>query len=89
MVVFLHVAVALLSIGVATVGFFRPTKILFTVAYSLIGGTLLSGIYLAWSNPAVVLHVCVTGLIYTVVVVAITSLARVRFTALQKGTSRS
>lgn len=84
MVVFLHVAVALASIAAATLAFFQPSKARFVATYSLIAGTLASGIYLVWISPAKMLHVCLAGVGYASIVTAITVMARVRFAKLQK-----
>lgn len=79
MVVFLHIVVALASIVLATVTFFSPNKTRFIFTYGLIGTTLVSGIYLAWSDSTRMLHACLVGVMYLAIVVTITLLARVRF----------
>lgn len=85
MVVFLHVVVALASVALATLSFFSPSKARFIITYSLIAGTLASGVYLVWLMPSKMLHVCTAGLIYTVVTGAIMLAARWRLAKLQKG----
>lgn len=85
MVVIFHILVALLGIAFATLTFFRPYRLAFRATYILIAVTLGSGLYMAWMVPAKMLHVCVSGIVYTIVVSVITIFARIRFTKLQKG----
>lgn len=85
MVVFLHVVVALLGVVCATLSFFSPSKTRLIAAYGSIAGTIASGIYLVWLMPSKMLHVCVVGLIYTVVTGALTFAARARLIKQQKG----
>ena len=79
MVVFLHVVVALASIILATVTLFRPNNVRFAFTYGLTGTTLVSGIYLVWSDPARMLHACIAGVTYLTIVATMTLFARVRF----------
>lgn len=85
MVVFLHVVVALLGIACATLSFFSPSKKRLTLSYSLIAGTMVSGIYLVWLMPSKIIHVCVAGFIYTLMTGVLTVAARVRLINRQKG----
>ena len=87
MVVILHIVVALASIGVATMVFFHPSRNHFSISYSLIVATLLSGIYLVMSDPARMLHVCISGSIYTILVLVATIVAHKQFNRLQESKS--
>lgn len=68
MALVLHILIALGSIGFTTYVFFAPTTTKLQVSYALVAFTLLSGTYLAVSNPTHILQTCVSGLIYTSVV---------------------
>lgn len=85
MVVFLHVVVALLSIVYAALSFLSPSNARLITAYGLMVGTIGSGIYLVWLMPSTMLHVCMAGLLYTVVTGGITLAARARLIKQQKG----
>lgn len=84
MVVILHILIAVSSIILATAVFLKPNRSLLQVSYGFIAATLASGVYLVWVAPTKMLHVCVSGLLYTLVVVAITAMAHSRFAQLQK-----
>ena len=87
MVVILHIAVALASIGAATIVFFRPSKNHFLISYGLIAATLLSGVFLVVGDPAHMLHVCISGSIYTTLISVATIMAQKRFNRLQESKS--
>lgn len=84
MVVFFHVIVALAGVVVATFSLLSPSKSRLIAAYSLIAGTLASGIYLVWLMPSKMVHVCIAGLVYTVVTGAMIFAARLRLAKLQE-----
>ena len=84
MVVLLHIFVALASIVLATATLFSPNKTRFIFTYGLIGTTLVSGIYLVWSDSTRILHACLVGVMYLAVVATVTLLARVRFASRQR-----
>lgn len=65
MILALHILIALGSVGYTTYVFFAPTTAKLRASYALVALTLLSGTYLAVSNPAHILQTCVSGLIYT------------------------
>lgn len=84
MVVILHILIAVSSIILATAVFLKPNRSLLQASYGFIAATLVSGVCLVWVAPTKMLHVCVSGLLYTVVVTVITVMARARFAQLQK-----
>jgi hypothetical protein len=65
MVLVLHILIALGSVGYTTYVFFAPSAAKLRASYALVALTILSGTYLAVSNPAHILQTCVSGLIYT------------------------
>ena len=64
MIIVLHVAIALLSIICTTIGYVRPTNTNLKTSYALIALTFASGFYLVWSEPAQMLHTCMSGITY-------------------------
>jgi hypothetical protein len=68
MIIILHVAIATLSLICTTYAYLRPTSSSTRASYALIALTVASGFYLVWSEPAQMLHTCMTGLAYLAVV---------------------
>lgn len=68
MIIAIHVAIALLSIISATVGYIKPTIANLRVSYLLVALTFASGFYLVWAEPAQILRTCLSGLGYLTVV---------------------
>jgi hypothetical protein len=67
-----HVIIALASVGVATYAWVAPSVVRVRWSYGLIAATLLSGSYLVAARPSRLMHVCVVGMLYVVVVIALT-----------------
>ncbi len=65
----LHILIAVLSLIVAGVLFARPSHRLVRVQLGFIGGTLLSGTVLV-AEGANLLHLCISGLVFTSLSVA-------------------
>ncbi len=65
MIVLFHVTVALLSLFLTSLAYLRPSTIKLKIAYSLVGLTFASGVYLVWSAPAHMIEACMAGLFYT------------------------
>jgi hypothetical protein len=89
MVVFLHVIIALGSLGLVTYSYFKPSKNSFVTGYISIAATILSGVYLVWSEPTRMLHTCIVGLVYVAIVSLAVVAARARFAHLRSHTSVS
>lgn len=68
MIIGLHVAIALLGIVCTTYGYFKPSRMTLRASYALVVLTFVSGFYLVWSEPAKILHMCLSGLGYLAVV---------------------
>lgn len=83
MVVFLHVVIALLSIGLAGLNFFRPTRRNLHINYGLMVVTLGTGMYLVVSQPAHMIEACISGVAYLVIVTVATLLAKGRLAQLE------
>ncbi len=66
----LHIAVALLGLGVSTWLYINPSKNKINLSSGLLGITLVSGISLIFLNSASILRTCLTGLAYTAFVTA-------------------
>ncbi len=60
----IHVVIALGSMGYSTYLFIAPAKSRFSIAYTLVGMTLISGTYLVVSMGTPMLRACSTGLFY-------------------------
>ena len=83
MSILLHVVIALASIAVASYGYVRPSKLVLRTAYSLVGMTLASGLYVVWNAPAHMVQACISGLVYIgVISIAIVAI-KAKLTAVQ------
>lgn len=68
MIVLLHILIAISGIIWTTYGYFRPTTTNLRISYALVGLTFATGFYLVWSEPAKILHMCLSGLGYLALV---------------------
>ena len=64
MVLLTHIIIAIISVIVAVVLLARPSQVLVKTELGLIAGTLLSGIVLLFQGASL-LHLCVSGLLFT------------------------
>jgi hypothetical protein len=78
MVILIHVLIALASIGVASVAYFKPSMKLLVASYGLIVATVASGTYLVVAAQASILHACLSGLFYVTVVSIVTIATHVK-----------
>lgn len=83
MIILLHVLIALSGIIWTTYGYFRPTRTNLKVSYVLVALTFASGFYLVWSEPAKILHMCLSGLMYLAIVGVGIVLSQRKLAALQ------
>jgi len=65
MILLSHIIIALASVGYTTYVFFSPSTAKLRASYALVAMTIASGTYLVVSNPASMLHTCISGLAYT------------------------
>ncbi len=82
MTLMFHILIAITSITLATYSIIRPTNARIKSSYGLIVATLGTGALLM-IDGANVLHVCLSGLIYSAVALGSTELARRRLVALR------
>jgi hypothetical protein len=78
MIILIHVIIALTSIVIASLAFFKPTLKKLIVSYGFILGTVASGTYLLVTIPSHILQSCLTGLTYLTIVSIATIAAHVR-----------
>jgi hypothetical protein len=78
MIILIHVLIALSSLALSSVTFFKPTIKNLKFSYGLIIATVTSGVFLVVLNSSNILHSCLAGLAYLGAVLAITAGARVR-----------
>lgn len=64
MLLLLHITIALVSLILATITFIAPSTTKLRTSTAFIGLTLASGVALVFASPAVLLHVCVSGIVY-------------------------
>lgn len=64
MTILLHVLVAISGLAVTTFAYFRPSRALLRIAYTLAGLTLASGTYLVLQSPAHMVEACIVGITY-------------------------
>ena len=69
MVLLTHIIIAIISVIVAVILLARPSQTLVKTELGLIAGTLLSGIVLLFQGASL-LHLCVSGLLFTSLSVA-------------------
>jgi len=78
MIILIHVIIALSSIGIASLAFFKPTMKKLLTSYGFILGTVATGTYLLVAYPSHILESCLMGLAYLMVISAATVATHVR-----------
>lgn len=73
-----HIIIALSSLVVASIVFFKPSIRKIGVSYGFIIGTVASGTALLITNPSNILHTCLSGLFYLTIVTLVTIATHVR-----------
>jgi hypothetical protein len=68
MILIAHIIIALSSLIVAALAYFKPSRKKLSLSYSLIALTFGSGLILIFSGSVHMLTVCLEGLIYLAVV---------------------
>ena len=83
MVLLTHIIIAIISVIVAVILLARPSQVLVKTELGLITGTLLSGIVLLFQGASL-LHLCVSGLLFTSlsVVAVVIAVRRMQLAAL-------
>ena len=83
MVLLTHIIIAIISVIVAVILLARPSQVLVKTELGLIAGTLLSGIVLLFQGASL-LHLCVSGLLFTSlsVVAVVIAVRRMQLAAL-------
>lgn len=74
----IHISIAILSILFASASLLRPTYNKLITSYISVGATLVSGTYLVLSTKSSMISACISGLIYTTIVVAALHMAERR-----------
>ena len=78
MIILIHVIIALSSIAIASLAFFKPTMKKLITSYGFIIGTIATGSYLLIAYPSHILQSCLMGLAYLMLVSAATVATHVR-----------
>lgn len=78
MVLISHIIISLCSLIFASYAIIKPSSKKLIGSYSLVAATLISGTYLVVSTKSSMISACVTGLAYTLLVVTLTLLAKIR-----------
>ncbi|MEO8691370.1 MAG: hypothetical protein ABI397_01135 [Candidatus Saccharimonas sp.] len=81
MILITHIIIALASVTIASLGFFRPSNNLLNLSYGLIAATVGTGTYLIFAYPAHMLSSCTAGLAYVGVVSVLTYYAKRKLAA--------
>jgi hypothetical protein len=63
-----HIVSALSSLALAAVAYLWPSKLRLRIDMGLAGVTLLTGIYLVWTNPKDLVSSCISGITYLAIV---------------------
>ena len=88
MMIMLHVAVALTSLIVSLLGIVIASRSLIRSSYVLIAATIATGTILLIIEPAHMLRVCVSGLMYVSLAMGLTYIAHRRVQLLVKQTDK-
>ena len=83
-IVLIHVIIALSSVVLASITFFKPTMKRLYASYGFIVATVASGTFLILTTSGSILRSCITGLFYVTVVSIITIATHVRVRKLAK-----
>ncbi len=81
MTLIFHIFIAVTSVLTATCALLLPSRDKINVSLVMAVSTLLSGTYLIVSTGASLISACVTGIIYTSIVVVLIALANKRLEA--------
>lgn len=68
MILLTHIVIALSSLFVTAYAFVTPTQNTLRLSYAFVALTIATGTYIAVANPTHMVQACVSGLIYTGVV---------------------
>lgn len=88
MLILSHIIVALTSIVLSTVSSIHPSIKRITISYSFVGLTVLSGTLLIVISPSNILKTCLVGLLYIVVVTALSVIAHRKLLLAKPGIDR-
>ena len=80
MILVLHIFIALSGLVAASINLVKPSSTAYKATVGLTAGTIGSGVILTIMNPAHLVQTCVSGLVYTLIVIGLTALARKRAT---------
>jgi hypothetical protein len=77
MVLVIHILASLSSVALTGVNYIWPSKIRMKVDFGLVVVTLVTAIYLIWTNPKDLVSSCVSGITYlTIVLIGILATQR-------------
>ena len=68
MILLLHIIIALSSLVITAAAFMAPKASLLRTSYALVALTIATGTYVTFMNPSHMVQACISGLLYTVVV---------------------
>lgn len=83
MLIFTHVAIAILGLMQATYGLISPSRAKVRVTYTFTIATITTGTYLAWSLHSSIVQACESGLTYMALILAATLATRYRLARMQ------
>lgn len=81
MMLLLHVAIAITSVGFSTLLYFSPSRGKLRASYALMAATIASGTYLIVVSHVAMLGTCMMGLLYAGVVSALIAAAHRKLAA--------
>jgi hypothetical protein len=64
MMILLHASIAVISLVLLSYNILTLSRKVMITGYISVVATIVSGLYLAWIQPAHMLHVCIAGLLY-------------------------
>jgi hypothetical protein len=78
MLLLIHIVAAVSGLSAAAASILTPSRRLLGAAYGLLAVTIVSGGSLIWYVHAPVTSTCVSGVIYTAVMLTLTAVGKVR-----------
>lgn len=84
MILIAHILIALTSLFITAAAFVRPSQTALKLSWSFVVLTISTGTLVAIASPAHMVQACVSGLIYTAVVVSATIIAKRKLTTVER-----
>lgn len=88
MMIMLHIVIACMSLACSLIGLATASRRIMATSHALVVATVASGSVLMLVEPVSILHLCVSGLMYTALAGTLGLLGHLRMQRLEKQTNR-